>query len=52
MAFGEKGAEPGGGLRGGVGRGNADRVEAFAVAVSNQESLGGSRIVDQKSRLA
>jgi hypothetical protein len=39
-------------LRRGVGGGDAERVEALASAILNEERLGRGRVFDQKSRLA
>jgi len=49
---GEELGEAGGGLGDRVRRGDADDVEAFALAIGNQEGFGRAGVLDQKSRSA
>jgi hypothetical protein len=51
-ACSEKLAKVGGGLRKRVCGGDADNVEALALAVSNDEGFRLGRVGDQKSRSA
>jgi hypothetical protein len=48
----EEFAEMGSGLGNRVRGGDADDVEAFALAVGDEEGLGLARVGDQKSRSA
>ena len=51
-AFGDECGKPRRGFGNGIGRGDADDVEAFPPAVGDQSGSGGRRILDQKSRSA
>jgi hypothetical protein len=51
-AGGEKFAETRGGIRDRVGRGDADNVEAVALAVSDDPGFRLAGVSDQKSRSA
>jgi hypothetical protein len=52
IAGSEKIAEMGGGFGKDIRGGNADYLEAFALAVGDEKGFGLARIVDQKSRSA
>ena len=52
VTLGEEGSEMRGGFGNRVRRGNADNVEALALAIGDQEGFRLVWILDQKSRSA